>query len=68
MGEISKLSASIGSCSISSAHFSVLKVDKPSGYKWEEVESALKSVLNPEELECFEEKISFTQASRSRGV
>ena len=67
-GEISKLSASIGSCNVSSEPCSVFDIDKPSFSKWEEVESTLKSVLNPEELECVEAKVSSAQASRSRGV
>jgi len=41
-GEISKLSASIGSCNVSSEPCSVFDIDKPSFSKWEEVESTLK--------------------------
>ena len=67
-GEISKLSASIGSCNVSSEPCSVFDIDKPSFSKWEEVESTLKSVLNPEELEYVEAKVSSALASRSRGV
>ena len=44
---MSKLSASIGSCNVSSDPFSVFDIDKPSFSKWEEVEFALKSILNP---------------------
>ena len=67
-GQMSKLSLSIGSGNISSKPFSVFDIDKPSISKWEEVESAIKSVLNTEELECAEAKISSIQVSRSRGV
>ena len=50
-GYNSKLSAYIESCNVSSEPFSALGVDKPYFFKWEEVESTLKSVLNPKELE-----------------
>ncbi len=43
-------------------------INKPSFSKWEEVESTLKLVLNPDELEYVESKVLSTQASRSRGV
>ena len=67
-GDISNLSAPIGSFNVSSEPYSVFDIDKPSFSKWEEVESTLKLVLNPEELEHVEAKVSSTQASRSRGV
>ena len=59
---------SIGSCNVSSEPWSVFDIDKPSFSKWEEVESTIKLVLNPEKLEHGEAKASSTQASRSRGV
>ena len=64
-GDISKLSASIGSCNILSMPCSVRDIEKPSVYNWEEVESVLKSFLNPEELEHIDDKILFAQVSRS---
>ena len=67
-GEISKRSASIGICNVSSEPCSVLDIGKPSFSKWEEVQSSLELVLNPEELEYIEAKVSSAQASRSRGV
>ena len=66
-GEISKLITSIGSRKISSEPCSMLDIEKPSLYKRKEVESALKLVLNPEELEHIEAKMSCTQASKYRG-
>ena len=67
-GKISKLSPSVGSYKVSSGPFSLFEVDKTSFSKLEEVESTHKSVLNPEELEHVEAKVSSAQASRSRGV
>ena len=67
-GEISKLSMSIRSCNVSSEPFSMLEIDKPSFSKWEEVCSTFKSVMNPEELEHFEAKISSDYTLRSGGV
>ena len=46
----------------------MLDIDKPSFSKWEEVESTLKLVLNPEELKHVEAKVSSAQVSRSREV
>ena len=68
MGDISKLSESIGRCNVSSVPFSVLVIDKPSFTKWEEAYSTLKLVLNYEELSYVKAKVSSTQASRSRGA
>ena len=66
-GETSKLTTSIESCIISYGPCSVLNIDKPSFSKREEVESALK-VFKSEELEHIENKVSSSQASRSRGI
>ena len=59
---------SIVSYNIYSEPFLVFDVNKPSFYKWNEIEPTLKSVLKPEELEYVEAKVSSTKASRSRGV
>ena len=67
-GDISKLSASVGSCIVSSEPCSVFFISNCSVTEWEEVESTLKSVLNTEKLKHVEAKFSCTQSSRSRGV
>ena len=61
-GAISKLSASIGSCNVSSDPCSVFYINKPSFSKWEEVELTLKLVLHPKELEYAKTKVSSAQA------
>ena len=43
-------------------------IAKPSVSKWEEIDSALNSILNHKELDCVEAKISSAQVSRSRVV
>ena len=65
-GDLSKISASIGSCNVSSELCSVVDIEKPSFSKWEIFESTLKLVINPEELEHIEDKVSCTQVSRFR--
>ena len=67
-GEISKVSASIGSCNVDDGPCPLFDMESPTISKWEEMESTLKSVLSPDELEYIEAKVSSTQASRSRGV
>ena len=66
--EIYKLSETIGSFSVSSEPCSALDIEKSSFSKWREVEHALKLVLNTKQLDCVEDKVSFAQASRSRGA
>ena len=55
-GNISNLSSSIKSYNVSNEPCSMFNNKKPSFTNWEEVESTLKSVLNPEELSYVEAK------------
>ena len=55
-GEMSKLSASIGSCNVSSDSCSLFDISKPSLSESEEVESTLKLVLNSEKLSMLKLK------------
>ena len=62
-GDISKLSASIGTLNISSEPCSVFDIEKPYFCRWNKVESTLSSVLKPVELKNIEVKVYSAQAS-----
>ena len=66
--EISKVSASIGSCNISNEPCPLFDMSKPSISKWDAIEETLKQALDPEEIRYVEAKVASIQASRSRGV